>query len=146
MSLIKCKECSHEISKSAKPCPSCGANVKKTSTVAWFFLLLIVVVVFVSTTGESPAPKNTNTNIADSFNASWACKKEVKSQLKAPSSAVFPTVAPVNCTETGCYSESYVDARNSFGAQIRQTYACLIKYEKGKATDENSWSVKAGIF
>lgn len=31
MSLIKCKECGHEISKKAKTCPNCGANRRTTS-------------------------------------------------------------------------------------------------------------------
>jgi len=30
MALTKCKECGHEIAKSAKACPSCGAKVKRT--------------------------------------------------------------------------------------------------------------------
>lgn len=30
MALTKCKECGHEMAKSAKACPSCGATVKRT--------------------------------------------------------------------------------------------------------------------
>ncbi|MBI9032427.1 hypothetical protein JEZ13_10585 [bacterium] len=26
MALVKCKECSHEVSSKAKKCPNCGAN------------------------------------------------------------------------------------------------------------------------
>ena len=41
MALIKCHECEHEISKSAKTCPNCGAkNKKRTSGWTWFFLIL----------------------------------------------------------------------------------------------------------
>jgi len=41
MALVKCKECGHEISKSAKVCPQCGAKVVRTSIVTKFFVALL---------------------------------------------------------------------------------------------------------
>jgi len=46
MALTKCKECGHEISKSAKACPGCGAVVKRTSLFTKFVAGFIGVVVF----------------------------------------------------------------------------------------------------
>jgi len=40
MALIKCKECGHEISKSAKNCPNCGAKRKKSSAGCLVFIIL----------------------------------------------------------------------------------------------------------
>lgn len=46
MALIKCKECGHEISKSAKSCPNCGAKIVRTSgftkLVAFFIALSVI--------------------------------------------------------------------------------------------------------
>lgn len=41
MALVKCAECGHEISKSAKACPQCGAKVVRTSIVTKFFVGLL---------------------------------------------------------------------------------------------------------
>lgn len=43
MALINCKECGAQVSTQAKNCPSCGAKIKKpTSIITWIFLGLIV--------------------------------------------------------------------------------------------------------
>jgi len=46
MSLINCKECGQQISKSAKACPHCGAKVKRTGIFTWivagFFALMFL--------------------------------------------------------------------------------------------------------
>lgn len=44
MSLINCKDCKHEISKSAKTCPNCG---KKQKEFPWKFFLIVYGVFFV---------------------------------------------------------------------------------------------------
>jgi len=40
MSLIKCKECGQQISRSAKSCPNCGARLK-SHPIPWAKLTLI---------------------------------------------------------------------------------------------------------
>ena len=40
-----CKACGHEIAKSAKVCPQCGAKNKKPIFTKWWFWLIIVMVV-----------------------------------------------------------------------------------------------------
>lgn len=47
MALIKCKECNHDISKSAKTCPNCGAKNIQTSFLTKFVLGLIVLIVVI---------------------------------------------------------------------------------------------------
>ncbi len=54
MALTKCKECGHEISKSASACPSCGAKIKRTS-IFTFVLLIILGLGFVSFIANSPS-------------------------------------------------------------------------------------------
>lgn len=50
MALTNCKECGHQISKTATQCPNCGAKIKRTSLftklVAGFFALAFLVAIF----------------------------------------------------------------------------------------------------
>ncbi len=41
--LIKCKDCGQEISKRAKACPNCGAEVKRTSLFTWIVTIFAVI-------------------------------------------------------------------------------------------------------
>ena len=49
MALTKCKECGHQISKTAAACPNCGAKVKRTSLftkiVGGFFAFIVLMMV-----------------------------------------------------------------------------------------------------
>lgn len=57
MALMKCKECGHQISKTAPACPSCGAKVKRTSLftkiVGGFFALMIVMMIIGQQSAET---------------------------------------------------------------------------------------------
>ena len=66
-------------------------------------------------------------------------QEEVKKQLKSPKSADFPwgfneyNITYQGESEDGLYMysvESYVDAENSFGAEIRSEYMCMIHVTK----------------
>ena len=46
MSLISCKECGKEISKTAKTCPNCGAKNRKSSRTPIILLLVIIIFIF----------------------------------------------------------------------------------------------------
>lgn len=54
-----------------------------------------------------------------------------KQQLKAPSSAKFPSINEAAVKQTGeCEFEvaSHVDAQNSFGAMLRSSYVARVRY------------------
>lgn len=61
--------------------------------------------------------------------AKICAKNEVKKSLKSPSSADFPwnlgSVLSVN-QESSYLVKGYVDAENSFGAEIRNSYVCIV--------------------
>lgn len=58
MALTKCRECGHQISKSAESCPSCGAKVKRTGLltkiVAGFFGLVFLSMFMRQCSPEAP--------------------------------------------------------------------------------------------
>ena len=57
----------------------------------------------------------------------------IKRQLKSPSSAVFPACSTADTTISGSGSnwtvKSYVDAQNSFGADLRADYTVAMRYQ-----------------
>lgn len=58
-----------------------------------------------------------------------ACERAVETSLKAPSTAEFPGFSAADITVTGdLYSVSaYVDAENSFGANVRTPFTCTLR-------------------
>lgn len=52
MALVKCKECGHQISKSATQCPNCGAKIKRTSIVTKLIAGLFALGIFGSILGQ----------------------------------------------------------------------------------------------
>ena len=81
MALIPCKECGHQVSKTAAACPKCGAKVPHTSSVTKIavvalFLVLIMMLsnaVLNPTKSTVPQPEGTLANTASeqNLNPSW---------------------------------------------------------------------------
>jgi hypothetical protein len=65
----------------------------------------------------------------------------VKAKLKAPNSADFPTSYNSSVVTDTVYIESYVDAQNGFGANIRTYYDCTLHYWGGEWTDQKNWEL-----
>lgn len=59
----------------------------------------------------------------------FSCTEWVKSLLKSPSSADFPSILEFAYAilNNQILVQSYVDSQNSFGAQIRTTFTCFFK-------------------
>lgn len=75
----------------------------------------------------------------DTLGEVWAMAQSfVKDQLKSPKSADFPTYGDdsVSITGSGDYYKvtGYVDAENSFGAEIRSTFSLVLKKSGSKYT------------
>ncbi len=67
----------------------------------------------------------------------------MQDQLKAPSSAKFPTLE-YETTYLGDNTfrvKSYVDAQNTFGAQIRTDYEVVLKWNGKERTDQRNWNL-----
>jgi hypothetical protein len=65
----------------------------------------------------------------------------VKARLKAPATADFSSLsgsaAPAG--DNKYVVRAYVDAQNSFGANIRNNYVCTVQYMGGEDADIRSW-------
>ena len=91
-----------------------------------------IILVFVIAIANRPSPEQRAANDArtEQYSAAFACQDAVRGILKAPATAEFQ--APRNAQYTyreidGSFSVTfYVDAQNSFGAKLRETYACHV--------------------
>lgn len=71
------------------------------------------------------------------YGAQSVCQDFVKKRLKAPSTADFSeTTANESTTNPGLWIvKGAVDAENSFGANLRNTYRCKVKPAPDKGDD-----------
>jgi len=150
MALVKCPECSNEVSDSAQSCPKCGfpitqaenteapaeskevydkaAEQKKTSKGCLTFLgvivgiILIIVIVAMCSSGGGGGS-------SDNSRAFVLAQSAVREQLRAPSTAEFASMRDSTITSTGnTYTvKSYVDAENAFGAKIRTAFTVRVE-------------------
>lgn len=147
MALTKCRECGGQVSTTAKACPSCGAEMpRRTSMMTWILAAPIALFVFSCTFGlggggRKPEPPRTPEQLAQDkaqsaiSDAKWQCRQYIEPRLKAPSTAKFQ-----NYNEFSWHNgnvSGYVDAQNSFGAQIRTTFTCHM------SPDGKKWTVGA---
>lgn len=156
MALIRCPDCGNEISDLAPSCPHCGRpretmtlpphKAQGSGNLRLVFLLLIAFFLFLIYLFFTPSlPDRAAKERAEGApdDAASMCQGFVKDRLVAPSTAKFPSVYSAE-TKTdklgpGHYRvRSYVDAQNSFGAQIRTPYVCEVK----KIPDRNEWQLR----
>ena len=61
--MTKCKSCGHEIAKSAKTCPQCGAKNKKSFFKKWWFwAIILILVIAIGTSGNDSDTNDVTTN------------------------------------------------------------------------------------
>ena len=135
--LAKCTTCGKVVSKTAKTCPHCGekdpAPIQSQTTGCFTVVVIIVLSVWVLVMffGNSGGSGTSTTPKYDEFGAKLNCQNFIKKRLKAPSTADF---APhrdlkISGSDLEWTVIGFVDAQNSFGAKIRQTYICKIHYQ-----------------
>jgi hypothetical protein len=137
--LTTCKDCGHQVSRTAAACPGCGAKVPKSmGMVGWlvlgFFTLFVVQCSTYSLRNEARKPTQTPEQKEDEAkqqilsDAKWKCREFITATLKAPSTAEFQNYNNFTAWHEGYggrYSVAgYVDAQNSFGAMIRTQFKC----------------------
>ncbi|MES2661810.1 MAG: zinc ribbon domain-containing protein [Pseudomonadota bacterium] len=85
MALVKCKECSEEVSTSAKACPKCGAKVpKKTSLFTWLVVLLIIFILY-------SANQNRSSDKSLKINTGIATQNNESLEVETPSQPTWTT-------------------------------------------------------
>lgn len=105
-------------------------------------LLALAVAVPALLPHEAAAPKPATANP----HTVWRiCQERASAALKAPASADFPSYDEHAMSHSGSLwvVKSYVDAQNSFGAQIRTRYECTASFHADDSTyDIESFSAR----
>jgi len=138
MALINCPECKKEVSKTAKVCPHCGYKLKKKKGCLYYIGIAILIVIGLVII-ELATQDNSSSSDRDfggerlAYNLS---KDYVLQNLKSPKSAKFPGLFESKNHVTdlggGRYKiVSWVDSKNSFGAEIRTEYSCIMVNKGG---------------
>lgn len=102
-----------------------------------FSLILLVVLCVLAAGSFSSGGKSG----PDKMSAFVMSQLFVKKQLKAPSTADFPTYNESFVTDLGGGKfrvSAYVDAQNSFGAQVRSNFTCVLK-----SSDGDTWNLES---
>ena len=100
------------------------------------YLMLIFILVVISCGSESKIDQLKN-------HAGIISIDFVKDKLKDPSAANFPTFDRVveEIGENTFKVISYVDAKNSFGAQSKTYYRVVLKYNGGEWAKQSNWEL-----
>lgn len=147
----KCPECLADIPAEAKKCSHCGSTQKtKTTKKQWAVVVILFAFMFYmfSLVGGGGGPTTQQPTIDDG-RAHIIAQNYVESVLKSPSTADFPTF-DYQASNLGNHKYkivSYVDAQNSFGAEIRSNYSVTLSYNgSGEWADSNNWTLHELVF
>lgn len=109
-------------------------------TLVLFFALIAVLLVLVGDVdvdSESVNPVTEGERLrAERSVAKSMCEEFINDRLKSPASAKFAGSYPTYGTGEIWTWEAYVDAQNSFGAQIRTDFVCRVKRQ---APNSDTW-------
>lgn len=141
MSMVKCKECSAQISDSAATCPQCGAKLpKKTSKLTWAVVGTIGVVAIAAIAGRSdpiPATKPQQTAKAQPSPESRqvALAREgatvIREAMRDPESLKFDYIGINQAATIACFRYR---AKNGFGGMNVEALAVVdLKFTKDPA-------------
>jgi hypothetical protein len=118
-------------------------KVKRGDTItAWVTIIVVVGILYscMAVSDEPAAPPSPITGAELESYAAVYCKDLVKNSLKSPKSADFPWGDRAIFSGGQYVMNSYVDAQNSFGAEIRTHFRCVLQHS---GNDEYSgWTVK----
>lgn len=105
-------------------------EILKRSAIVVAIIAAIGVLIYVDNKDKTKTPSKSDTYI-DSY---YYSQELVKDKLKSPKSADFPWYSDSFIKEKGdtITVTAYVDADNSFGANIRVNYIATIKVKNGK--------------
>ncbi|PIR85230.1 hypothetical protein COU15_02415 [Candidatus Kaiserbacteria bacterium CG10_big_fil_rev_8_21_14_0_10_45_20] len=147
----KCHQCLADIPQEARKCSHCGSRQKTQITKRQSIITGIVIAVFVfivisaGAGGENTSQQQSG--VSDSQTHIMA-QNYVKQVLKSPSTADFSMFdyRYVDLGDGRHKVTSYVDAQNSFGAEVRSDYSVILSYNGGDWADIRNWTLRELIF
>ena len=152
MALIKCKECSNEVSDSAKKCPHCGAKLKM-GFIAKFFLFLLMMFFVGSflaglsqqrksdelakmTVEERKVYEENKKKEDEAFQKVVLVIYSIKKSLRDPKSLEFETIFADDMASIVCVQYR---ARNGFGGMNSEI---AVAFDNKISKETNIWNKK----
>lgn len=114
-----------------------GKPAKKSNSLGCLSVIAVVVALIIGfqAWGNRPEAKQERELREAPVLAEIACERAIKNQLKSPSSAKFEGTSASRVGTTNNFAVAgNVDADNSFGASIRNTFICDVTVVNGSAT------------
>lgn len=131
MAYIGCPSCGKTMKDDGTPCPHCagsgvvsGPSHRGKLLIGLSALLLAPLVIGAIFSGSG--------DDASRAAALTMCRQYVRERLKAPSTATFAGIGESTVNEYSGQEwgvRSHVDAQNGFGAMLRSTFDCTVKFE-----------------
>jgi len=145
MSLLKCHECGQSVSSEAKACPSCGAKVRKPTSIAAIILsgliLFGIVQCSMNNATKSPPPPKTAAELSqekageDRFQTTAALVALLKKSTRNPDSFQLDAVGANDDASIVCVNYR---GQNGFGGISVET----VVFNNGKASkSEKDWNI-----
>ncbi len=154
----KCKKCGSNVGLKEKKCPNCGASTQlqistgKGCLIVFLVFAIPVLIIALINPSSTPTTNTSSQKSSEDPNA-WKTRDNksmayimmedfVKRKLKAPSTAEFPGIFDGKLDHVKSLGGqkyrivSYVDAQNTFGAQIRTRFVGEIQQ-----TSEDEWQL-----
>jgi hypothetical protein len=158
MALVNCKECGHQISKTANACPSCGAKIKRTSLltkiVAGFFVFVLLMAIFgrFSNDQKEKAAQELAQRQAEQARRAAMTPEQKAEQAKRDAAKTFAESRKIIEEIEGRFKANTDYLKKYYGTpdKVKQATDDLIKlalvkglYEKSENKEEKSLSVRA---
>ena len=152
-----CPKCKEKIKEEATKCRYCKSNLNKENkndnkknnnsscTQGCLILILVFFFIFVLNSFGGEDGSESETYNASCEDAYVVATSYVEQRLKSPSSAEFPYDSSISCSRKGggiFQIDSYVNANNSFGTQIRTDWQAKLKYSDGDPMSPINWNLK----
>lgn len=125
----------------------------KTNIITGVVILVVLFLVWKGCSGDDKVQEAVKSGdyMADTsnmkLNAYTYVQEYVKSILKSPGSADFPTrsyeeaISRINTKDSTYFMAGYVDSQNGFGALLRTNFVITLKYLGGDPNITGSWRV-----